>query len=217
MVTVTGGSFDIGSNDGVSDEKPIHRVTLSSFKIGKYEITQAQWMAVMGNNPSNHQGCDNCPEEHVSWDDIQEFLQKLNSMTGKKYRLPTEAEWEYAARGGNQSQHYTYAGSNNIDEVAWYLSNSGNTSHPVGQKRANELGIYDMSGNVWEWCSDWYGADYYANSTGTNPQGPSNGQYRVDRGGGWGDEPTISRATDRNYGNPENWGYYLGFRLVSSL
>ena len=148
----------------------------------------------MGSNPSRYTGDDNLPVEQVSWKDVQEFIQKLNALTGKTYRLPTEAEWEYAARGGNQSQGYKYAGSNTVGDVAWHYGNSDHKTHPVGQKQPNELGLYDMSGNVWEWCQDWYGD--YSSSAQTNPTGPSSGSYRVLRGGSWSNRrsnPCISR------------------------
>ena len=161
--------------------KPAHQVTLTNdYYIGKYEVTQALWKAVMGNNPSNFKG-DNLPVEQVSWDDCQEFISKLNSITGKSFRLPTEAEWEYAARGGNKSRGYQYSGSNNLSDVAWYGDNSGSKTHQVGSKQANELGIYDMSGNVSEWCQDWYGD--YSKSSQTNPKGSASGALRVLRGG----------------------------------
>ncbi|MDR1847902.1 MAG: formylglycine-generating enzyme family protein [Bacteroidales bacterium] len=213
MVFVKGGTFMMGSNDGDSDEKPVHSVTLSDFYIGKYEVTQAQWKAVMGNNPSYFKG-DNLPVEQVSWDDVQEFIKRLNAMTGKNYRLPTEAEWEFAARGGNSSNGYTYSGSNSIGSVAWYDGNSGSETHTVGTKQANELGIYDMTGNVWEWCSDWY--DSYSGDSQTNPQGANSGSYRVGRGGGWGDGASSCRVAGRYYTSPVNRYYYRGFRLACS-
>jgi formylglycine-generating enzyme required for sulfatase activity len=164
MVFVEGGTFMMGSEDGYDSEKPAHRVTLDSFEIGKYPVTQAQWQAVMGNNPSYCKNRSECPVENVSWNDVQEFIQKLNSITYKTYRLPTEAEWEYAARGGNKSRGYKYAGSNNIDEVAWYDKNSGRKTHPVGLKSPNELGLYDMIGNVYEWSRDYYNNKYTRHS-----------------------------------------------------
>ena len=174
-----GATSEQGS-DAFDDEKPTHSVTLSSYYICKYEVTQALWRAVMGSNPSEIKG-DNLPVECVSWDDCQTFINRLNSYTGRNFRLPTEAEWEFAARGGNYSRHYKYSGSNNIDDVAWYGDNSGNHSHPVGAKQANELGLYDMSGNVCEWCSDWYGS--YSSYSQNDPTGPNSGSYRVFRGG----------------------------------
>ena len=182
--------------------------------MGKYEVTQAQWKAVMGSNPSRFKG-DNLPVENVSWDDVQAFIRKLNQLTGKRYRLPTEAEWEYAARGGNKSRGYKYAGGNNIDEVAWYDGNSGERTHPVGKKRPNELGLYDMSGNVWEWCSDWYDEDYYGNSPQNNPQGPASGSSRVFRGGSWLNYAILCRSASRYYSTPDSRYGLIGFRLVS--
>ena len=216
MVYVKGGTFTMGATaeqgSDVNDiEKPTHSVTLSDFYIGKYEVTQAQWKAIMGTTPSYFKG-DNLPVEQVSWNDIQEFIQKLNAQTGKKFRLPTEAEWEYAARGGNKSKGYKYSGSNNIDEVAWYYDNSSNTTHPVGQKTPNELGIYDMSGNVWEWCQDWYGD--YSSEAQTNPTGPSSGSNRVLRGGSWFNGARSCRVSYRYGGTPDRRSYDLGFRLV---
>jgi formylglycine-generating enzyme required for sulfatase activity/tRNA A-37 threonylcarbamoyl transferase component Bud32 len=212
MVFVEGGSFSMGSDSGETDEQPVHNVQLSDFSIGKYEVTQAQWMAVMESNPSYFIKCDQCPVESVSWDDVQQFISKLNSMTGKIYRLPTEAEWEFAARGGNQSRGYEYSGSDDISAIAWYDENSGYKTHPVGQKQANELGIFDMAGNVWECCSDWYGD--YSSSFQRNPGGPSSGQGRVDRGGSVGSDPQGCRGANRNYGNPVSRFNTLGFRLV---
>ena len=216
MVYVEGGSFDMGATyeqgDGVWDnEKPAHSVTLSDYYIGKCEVTQELWEAVMGSNPSNFRGAQN-PVESVSWNDCQNFIKKLNSLTGRTFRLPTEAEWEYAARGGNKSRHYKYSGSDNIDDVAWYYDNSGKKTRAVGTKTANELGIYDMSGNVWEWCSDWYG-DYSAGAQ-TNPQGPSSGSYRVLRGGSWGSHAGGCRVSYRNYFDPGSSFNGSGLRLV---
>ncbi|MDR0604460.1 MAG: formylglycine-generating enzyme family protein [Bacteroidales bacterium] len=213
MVYVQGGTFNMGSNDGNSNEQPVHQVTLSSYYISKYEITQAQWKAVMGNNPSYFKG-DNLPVEQVSWDDVQEFISRLNAATGEQYRLPTEAEWEYAARGGQQSNRYSYSGSNNVNDVAWYSSNSDNKTHAVGTKQANELGIYDMSGNVWEWCYDWYGT--YSASAQHDPMGASSGSYRVRRGGSWFSNAADCRVSFRSYASPGLRYYYLGFRVACS-
>ncbi|GHT29260.1 hypothetical protein AGMMS49574_05540 [Bacteroidia bacterium] len=219
MVYVQGGTFSMGcsgeqGSDCYYDEKPLHSVTVSNFNIGKYEVTQAQWKQIMGSNPSVFKG-DNLPVENVSWEDVQEFISKLNAATGKRYRLPTEAEWEYAARGGNRSQGYKYCGSNNLNNVAWYWDNSSNKTHPVGAKSPNELGIYDMNGNVYEWCSDWYGN--YNSSSQTNPTGPSTGSYRVLRGGSWDDYAEDCRVSDRLNFAPGYRGDDVGFRLVLPL
>jgi len=212
MVFVEGGTFHLGSSSGQSDEKPVHLVTVSSFNIGKYEVTQVQWKAVIGSNPSYFKDCDQCPVEQVSWNDVQDFIRKLNAQTGKNYRLPTEGEWEFAAKGGKSSKGYTYSGSNGLLSVAWNTENSGSRTHAVGGKQANELGIYDMTGNVWEWCSDWYGA--YNNFSETNPTGASSGQYRVLRGGSCGDNAYGCRTASR-YGFIPGFGNsYGGFRLV---
>ncbi len=194
------------------DETPSHRVTLSSFQIGKYEVTQAQWRAVMGSNPSEFSGCDDCPVEWVSWNDIQDFIRKLNEQTGKNYRLPTEAEWEYAARGGTKSKGYKYAGSNDINSVAWYWENSNKRTHAVGGKKENELGIYDMTGNVLEWCEDWYGD--YSSASQTNPKGPSSGSRRLLRGGSWRNRVEYCRVSIRNDLYSGNRSSGNGFRLV---
>ena len=226
FVKVKAGTFTMGctseqGDDCWNSEKPTHRVTLTNdYLMGKYPVTRVQWRAVMGNNPSEFKNCDNCPVESVSWNDIQEFLVKLNQQTGTKgtgkcYRLPTEAEWEYAARGGVKSRGYKYAGSNDIDEVAWYDDNSGGKTHPLGQKASNELGLYDMSGNVDEWCADWYGA--YSSSSQTNPKGPSSGQYRVLRGGSWINFARECRVSTRSFSSPGSRGNYNGFRLCLSL
>ncbi len=212
MVFVKGGTFQMGSNIE-DDEKPIHSVTVSDFYIGKYEVTQKLWKEIMGNNPSDFKG-DNLPVEKVSWNDIQDFLKKLNKKTGKNFRLPTEAEWEYAARGGNKSRNYKYSGSNNIDDVAWYDNNSDNETHTVGSKKSNELGIYDMSGNVWEWCSDWYDGNYYSKSPKENPTGPTAGSYRVLRGGSWFSSAKSCRPANRNYNTPDNSNASIGFRFA---
>ena len=218
MVKVEGGTFRMGAkgSDADSDEKPAHKVTLSDYYIGKYEVTQEEWSAVMGNNPSNFKGTNN-PVENVSWNDCQEFIKKLNKLTGMKFRLPTEAEWECAARGGNKSRGYKYSGSNNIGGVAWYDGNSSRATHPVGTKRANELGLYDMSGNVWEWCSDWYSRSYYSSSPSTNPTGLSTGSLRVYRGGSWFSIAHSCRVSCRNYGSPDYCGYSIGVRLACGL
>lgn len=216
MVFVEGGSFTMGctseqGDDCDDDEKPAHRVTLDGFYISKHEVTQGQWEFVMGNNPSYFSGCSNCPVEQVSWNDVQEFIRKLNAKTGKRFRLPTEAEWEYAARGGAKSRGYKYSGSNSLSSVDWYYENSGDRTHEVGQKQPNELGIYDMSGNVWEWCSDWYGD--YSSSSQTNPKGPSYGEYRVVRGGSWLDDRRDCRVSYRYNNAPDTRRNYAGFRL----
>lgn len=214
MVAVEGGTFTMGAtseqgSDATDYEKPAHEVTLSDYYIGQTEVTQALWKAVMGSNPSGHKG-DNLPVENVSWNDCQEFIQKLNQLTGKQFRLPTEAEWEYAARGGRKSRGYKYAGGNNIDSVAWYCGNSGGT-HPVATKQANELGVYDMSGNVWEWCSDWYGD--YQSSSQSDPQGPSSGSFRVDRGGSYYNDAGYCRVSRHGNNTPDGRYYSLGLRL----
>ena len=211
MVFVQGGTFQMGSNEE-DDEKPIHSVTVSGFYMGRYEVTQAQWRNVMGSNPSEFKDCDNCPVENVSWNDVQEYIQKLNQKTGKTYRLPTEAEWEFAAKGGVKSKGYIYAGSNTVSDVAEYEGNNNNRTRPVGLKASNELGLYDMSGNVWEWCSDRYSNSYYANSPTTNPQGASSDFYRVLRGGSW--NSSYCRVAYRAYINPVSRRNYNGFRLV---
>ena len=215
MVWVEGGTFRMGatSEQGseISDEKPVHSVTLSGYYIGKTEVTQALWQAVMGSNPSYFEG-DDLPVEQVSWDDCQEFIRKLNSLTGQNFRLPTEAEWEFACRGGNNSRGYKYSGSNYIDNVAWYDGNSGDKTHPVATKSPNELGIYDMSGNVWEWCADWYGD--YSSGRQTNPKGPYGGSGRVNRGGSWYNFARNCRSSLRYYYFPAYRYYGLGLRLA---
>ncbi|MDO4971066.1 MAG: SUMF1/EgtB/PvdO family nonheme iron enzyme, partial [Bacteroidales bacterium] len=198
-------------SDAYDDEKPTHQVTLSEYSIGKTEVTQALWEAVMGSNPSSCKG-NNLPVEQVSWDDCQTFISKLNAMTGQKFRLPTEAEWEYAARGGNKSRGYKYSGSNSIGDVAWYDGNSGSEVQPVGTKVPNELGIYDMSGSVYEWCSDWKGS--YSSSAQTNPKGPNSGSYRVNRGGSWNNSERSCRVSLRGTSSPTRRRDNLGVRLA---
>ena len=212
MVFVEGGTFKMGSDDSEAYfwEKPVHQVTLNSYCIGKYEVTQELWEAVMGSNPSHFKGARR-PVEQVSWDDCQVFIRKLNSLTGKSFKLPTEAQWEYAARGGKKSKGYKYSGSNTIGDVAWYDGNSGSKTHDVVTKSPNELGLYDMAGNVWEWCSDWYGD--YSSSSQTNPSGPSSGSSRVCRGGSWLSDARICRMSYRNDNSPSSGDILLGFRL----
>ncbi len=269
MVFVEGGRFMMGSNSGETDERPVHEVELSSFYIGKYEVTQAQWEAVMGSNPSHFGPCGSCPVESVvfslemmynrfggadvfgSYNDfgdllledrnyridvfhglggqevfevdfyeferivqsaVDTYIRRLNSLTGKSYRLPTEAEWEYVARGGQRSRGTIYSGSTDIGSVGWYNGNSGGITHPVGQKIPNELGIYDISGNVWEWCADWY--SNYASSFKYNPCGPTSGLYRVLRGGSWFDDPLNCRVSERYRGISDLRDSHIGFRLV---
>lgn len=216
MIKVEAGTFTMGATSEMEDPwswmKPTQQVTLTNdYYIGKTEVTQALWKAVMGNNPSSFKG-DNLPVETVSWNDCQKFISKLNSMTGQNFRLPTEAEWEFAARGGNNTKHYPYSGSNNIDDVAWYDGNSGDKTHTVATKQPNELGIYDMSGNVCEWCSDCYSE--YSRSSQTNPTGPNSGSDRVLRGGSWCHIAWYCRSSPRGNSTPDDSDNKLGLRLV---
>lgn len=226
MIWVEGGTFTMGATssqgtDYDEDERPTHSVTLSSYSIGETEVTQALWKAVMGSNPAYFIG-NQRPVECVSWYDCQSFIRQLNSLTGENFRLPTEAEWEFAARGGNKSLGYKYAGSNSIGSVAWYYDNcyikgeysSDYGTHNVGTKLANELGLYDMSGNVREWCNDWYSS--YSSSSQRNPTGPSTGSDRVFRGGGWSIAARGCRCTYRSYYEPTHGSdsYAIGFRLA---
>ena len=221
LVFVKGGCYDMGDTfgGGIFGERPVHKVCVDDFSIGKYEVTQGQWKAIMGSNPSYFNNCgDTCPVETVSWNDIREFIKRLNSRTGKSYRLPTEAEWEYAARSGGKKEKYSGTSSyTDLGNYAWHSSNSGGKTHPVGQKKPNSLGLYDMSGNAWEWCSDWYDKKYYYNSPKDNPKGPSSGDYTALRGGAWDSTPRGIRAAYRGYHSQSSRGYYLGFRLASSL
>ncbi len=215
MVGVEGGTFTMGAtseqdSDAVNDEKPAHQVTLSSYNIGETEVTQELWQAVMGSNPSYFKGSKR-PVEKVTWNDCQQFITKLNRQTGRNFRLPTEAEWEYAARGGKKSKGYKYSGGGSIGDVAWYDNNSGEQTHDVATKYANELGIYDMTGNVWEWCQDWYG--FYSSGSQTNPTGPASGSAHVYRGGSWGGLASYCRVSFRRY-SATTLSLYLGLRLA---
>ena len=223
MVYVEPGSFQMGSTTGDSDEKPVHSVTISKgYYIGETEVTQALWKAVTGNSPTmsgsswstTYSLGDNYPAYYISYEDVQSFITKLNSLTGAQFRMPTEAEWEFAARGGNKSKGYEYSGSNTVGDVAWYYNNSGSKTHAVKTKAANELGIYDMSGNVWEWCSDWYGS--YSSSSVIDPTGPASGSDRVGRGGSWYGNAAYCRSANRNNYTPTNRNYNLGVRLACS-
>ena len=216
MVYVEGGTFTRGAtpeqeSDAWDDEKPIHQVTLSSFSIGRYEVTQEEWETVMGSTSFRFRGT-NMPVEQVSWNDCQEFIRMLNLLTGKKFRLPTEAEWEYAARGGNKSRDYKYAGSNSLGDVAWFADNSDSKTHEVGQKLPNELGLYDMSGNVYEWCNDWKGP--YTSLSQTDPQGSFSGSLRIFRGGSWSGDAGYCRVSYRSSYTPDYRDGDLGLRLA---
>jgi formylglycine-generating enzyme required for sulfatase activity len=231
MVLVKGGLFQMGSHEIPGDEEPVHHVTVNSFYIGTFEVTRAEWMAIMGNNPSVARG-DQLPVENVDWYDAVEFCNKKSKIEGltpcykgssdnidcnfnaNGYRLPTEAEWEYASRGGLQSRNYKFSGSNNADEVALYEKNLLNYFEPVGQRKPNELGIYDMSGNMWEWCWDWYDFDFYKNSPKKNPRGPLAGLRRVARGGGWNGPGKYLWSTNRSCFEPHQMSLIIGFRVV---
>ena len=217
MIVVEGGTFSMGASDddeaAYYNEKPAHEVTLPSYSIGETDVTQALWLAVIGSNPSMFTGDLTRPVECVSWDDCQTFIINLNQLTGRTFRLPTEAEWKFAARGGNKSMGYTYAGGNDINEVARYNGNANSKSQPVATKVPNELGLYDMSGNVFEWCSDWY--DSYTDTEGQmNPQGPSSGSTRISRGGSWDTTAEYCRVTFRLSRSPSSLNRSLGLRLA---
>lgn len=218
MVYIEAVEFTMGATkeqkgEANSDEKPAHPVVLNCFNLCKYEVTQELWEAVMGDNPSHFKG-KNLPVENVSWDDCLKFIMKLNELTGKKYRLPTEAEWEYAARGGSNSMHYKYSGGNSLEYVSWYFHNSMDKTHTVGMMKPNELGLYDMSGNVWEWCQDWYGS--YGKKTAYYPTGPIKAYNKVFRGGGYDNGDTYCRCSYRNGTAPQNKFKNLGLRLAHS-
>ncbi|MEZ4776763.1 MAG: SUMF1/EgtB/PvdO family nonheme iron enzyme [Bacteroidia bacterium] len=214
MLRIEGGTFMMGSNDS-DDEKPVHEVRLSPFEISKFPITQRQWEAIMGDNPSRFKDCPDCPVESVSWNDAKKFLTKFNELTGLDFRLPTEAEWEYAARGGRLSKGFKYAGSTDPKEAGWFDKNAKGKTHPVGQKIPNELGIYDMSGNVWEWCQDWYGP--YAEQPQSDPTGPETGVFRVVRGGSWSSSAGSLRVSGRSLFGPDDRDINIGFRIARTL
>jgi formylglycine-generating enzyme required for sulfatase activity len=217
FIFVKGGCFEMGDTfgDGDEAEKPVHEVCVDDFYLGKYEVTQREWEKVMGNIPSKFKGRDN-PVDLVSWIDVQQFINRLNNQSGRKYRLPTEAEWEYAARSGGKREKYP--GTNqeaDLREYGWLNNNSGGQTHPVGEKRPNGLGLYDMAGNVSEWCADWYDENYYRNSHKDNPRGPGDGKYRVLRGRSWGDWPWDANTANRGRGDPARRDSGYGFRLAS--
>lgn len=218
FILVKGGCYQMGDafGDGKASEQPVHEVCVSDFQIGKYEVTQAQYQAVMKTNPSIFKGCgSNCPVENVSYEDAKEFTRQLNDLTTRNYRLPYEAEWEYAARSGGKNEQF--AGTSDLDdlgEYAWFADNSGEKTHPTGTRRPNGLGIYDMNGNVWEWCKDWYDGNYYKNSLQKTPHGPLLGSRRVYRGGSWNFTARDVRVTNRNDDTPRTRTDFIGFRLV---
>ncbi|MBF0419537.1 MAG: formylglycine-generating enzyme family protein [Magnetococcales bacterium] len=221
FISVSGGTFQMGCAPGVvgcmNEEIPSHEVRLAPFDIGQFKVTQGQWRAVMGNDPPGlfFKNCGaNCPVEGISWYEIQDFMAVLNKQSGHgcRYRLPTEAEWEYSCRSGGNAE--LYCGGDNVDTVAWYQGNSGGTIHPVGQKVPNGLGLFDMSGNTWEWVNDWYDGGYYTYSPRDNPQGPTSGTALVIRGGSWVNGASALRATFRDGAAPERRGNGLGFRLA---
>lgn len=228
MILVEGGTFTMGATaeqtGAINNEKPAHQVTLSDYYIAETEVTQGLWEAVTGYSPTSGGSSwntaggigDNYPAYHISYEDVQSFITQLNALTGVTFRMPTEAEWEYAARGGNQSKGYLYSGSNTIGNVAWYYGHSNSMTHPVATKAANELGLYDMSGNVSEWCSDWYSWSYYSSSPQNNPKGPSSGDSRVLRGGSYQDYATYCRVAYRKYSPSSYYNITTGVRLASS-
>jgi formylglycine-generating enzyme required for sulfatase activity len=211
-VKIPAGTFSMGSANGGDNEKPAHKVVITrDFEIGTYEVTQARWQALMGSNPSHFRGAD-LPVEQVSWNDVQSFIRAMNAQgDGYVYRLPTDAEWEYAARAGTTRD---YGGSGNLDEMGWYEHNSSGTTHPVGKKKPNGWGLYDMHGNVWEWVEDWYDKDYYRNSPTTDPRGPSTGTAGVCRGGAWSYPSDRSTSSSRAHPARSVRFDFIGFRLV---
>jgi sulfatase modifying factor 1 len=231
MIYVKGGQFFMGGDDqryrgeDYANERPVHRISISGFYIGKYEVTQSQWRAIMGINPPAYTGsrygnkdCDNCPVVKVTWEDVQEFIRRMNmKYPGKRYRMPTEAEWEYASRGGKYSKNYKYSGGDKLSEVGWYGHRNGTTS-PVGKKLPNELSIYDMSGNVLEWCSDWFGDEYYKGAVDMiDPKGPDNGELKVLRGGSYSEDADVCRNVHRTRMIPSTSHWDIGFRLAMDI
>ena len=237
MIYVEGGTFEMGDqfNEGDSDELPVHEVTLSSFYIGQYEVTQGEFEVLMGSNPAHDYGVgDDYPIYHVTWYDAVEYCNALSEQEGltpcynlsdwscdfsaNGFRLPTEAEWEYAARGGvNWTDNRRYSGTTDeLDDYAWYDDNSGGQTHEVGIKFPNQLGIYDMSGNVWEWCNDWYSSNYYQSNPAENPTGPSSGSFHVARGGSWYYDANYCRVSYRDISDPGAGDHYVCFRVVRS-
>lgn len=214
MILVKGGTFNMSTIDDTTLKKQLHTILLPDYYIGKFEVTQAQWRAVMGGNPSYFNQCDSCPVEQITYDNANAFCKRLSRKTGKVYRLPTEAEWVFAARGGNNTKRFVYSGSNNIDSVGWYIGNSNRMTHAGGQKLPNELGIFDMTGNVWEWCSDWYDI-YKLDSSGRKGE-PKKGSYLIYCGGGWDDHPQASLFPSRISYLPAYRCGDVGFRLVRS-
>jgi formylglycine-generating enzyme required for sulfatase activity len=214
MVLVEGGTYAMGSNTGVKNERPVHNITLNTFYIAKYETTQQLWQQVMGTNPSYFKNCPSCPVEEITPGQVDEFIDKLNEITGKHYRLPTEAEWEYAAMGGNKTKGYRYSGSDSLFDVAWTRDNGDNKTHMVGLLKPNELGLYDMSGNVWELCADWWNPNYYKKTGSSNPVNTKPAVFRCARGGSWrsGEERCYNKARNRNV--PDHHKQNCGFRLV---
>lgn len=218
MVFVQGGKFSMGSKLGGRDEQPVHDVVLQDFYIGRYEVTQREWKMIMSadTNMRYFEGCDSCPVERVSWFNIQEYIARLNEKTKSDYRLPSEAEWEFAARGGTLSKNFKYSGSNTDSIAGWIVGQSKAMTHCVGLKQPNELGIFDMTGNVFEWCADWYSATWYQVSPKDDPTGPAEGTFRVIRGGSWFYDYSGLRVTDRESSNPSYRYGYVGFRLCRS-
>lgn len=220
MVTVPGGTFTMGCTEEQSscddDEKPVRQVQVSSFSIGKYEVTQDLWEAVMGKNPSKFRNCPRCPVAHVGWDEAKMFLKELNALTGERYRLPTDAEWEYAARGGPKSQAHLYVGSDDLDSVAWYDKNSGDKVHRVGQKQPNGLGLYDMSGNVWEWVEDCWNKKYPGPPADGSAWKSRDCSRHMLRGGAWSSYPRYLRSSNRYRELSSFLRYDVGFRLVGT-